>query len=521
MSCRRIMRLLCVIVLTCFTSAMALAKAGKILIPMNSTQTNHLKAYGVAFAELQEGRKVDWLLNYKGGAFVMDNSDFVTEICKFRDVSYVRLNNSEYERLLENIIKPDFKKEVVVLTKPPHIAVYTPANKGPWDDAVTLALTYAEIPFDKLYVDEVMAGKLDKYDWLHLHHEDFTGQQGKYWATARNTDWYQNEKWSLEQFAAKHNFKKISQMQLAIVKKIQAFISNGGNMFAMCSATDTYDIALAADGVDICTQEFDGDPMDAWAQSKLDFGKCLAFQNFKISTNPAQYEFSDIDNTDTRKMVFMADSFIVNTQAAKFDPIVAMLCQNHIKEIKGFMGQTTAFRLAVIKPDVQILASTAKANEARLIHGTYGNGSFTFYGGHDPEDYSHTLGDPPTALEKTPGSPGYRLILNNVLFPAAKKKNIPTIVYDEKAPEPAKVVEPVKGSVESRVKIFPGPTPGELIVSISPGKIDQMVMMSADGREVLRKSGSSDQISIDMNTLQTGMYMIMVNGEYAGKVMKN
>lgn len=509
------------VVALCIANISALARGGKILIPMNSAQFNHLKAYGVAFAELREGRQVDWLLNYKGGSFVMDNSDFVTEICKFRDVAYVRLSNKEYEHVLEDIIKPDFKKDVVVLTKPPRIAVYTPANKGPWDDAVTLALTYAEIPFDKIYVDEVMAGALDKYDWLHLHHEDFTGQQGKYWATARNTDWYKNEKISLEEFAEKHNFKKIPEMQLAIVKRIKEFIGNGGNMFAMCSATDTYDIALAADGVDICSQEYDGDPMDPFAQSKLDFTKCLAFQNFKLVVNPVQYEFSDIDNTDTRKMVFMADSFIVNTQAAKFDPIAAMLCQNHIKEIKGFMGQTTAFRLPIIKPNVQILASTAKANEARYIHGTYGNGSFTFYGGHDPEDYSHTLGDPPTNLEKTPNSPGYRLILNNVLFPAAKKKNIPTIVYDEKAKEPAPKVEPVKGSVESRVKIFSGPTSGELIVSISPGKIDQLIMLSQDGRIVLRKSGSSDQVSLDMSSLEPGMYMIQVNGEYAGKVMKN
>ena len=386
-------------------------------------QTAHLKAYGVAYAAIKAGIVVDWLLNYKGGSFGLDAVESMERLCKLRGVNYEIISDDQYFGILNEINNPDFNGDVIKLEKPPKIGVFTPKGKEPWDDAVTLVLTYAEIPFDKVYIDEVLNDDLLKYDWLHLHHEDFTGQYGKFWASFHNTEWYQHDQKLAEGFAAKHGFKKVSQMQLAVAKKIRDFVAGGGYLFAMCSATDSYDIAMAADGVDICEVPFDGDPMDPQAQQKLDFTKTLAFKDFTLVTNPMHYEYSNIDNTETRNVPSMqVDYFSLFTFSAKFDPVPAMLSQNHTTTIKGFMGQTTAFRKSVLKSSVLVMGDYKPANEARYIHGEFGKGTWTFYGGHDPEDYQHNIGDPPTELSLHPTSPGYRLILNNILFPAAKKK---------------------------------------------------------------------------------------------------
>ena len=397
--------------------------AAKIFIPMDADgQANHLKAYGVAYAALKANITVDWLLNYKGGSFGIDQVESIERMCKLRGVTYQVVSDAQYAGILNEISNPDFNGDVIKLEKAPRIAVYTPPNLEPWDDAVTLVLTYAEIPFDKVYDDEVLSDDLAKYDWLHLHHEDFTGQYGKFWYQYHNAPWYQKDQKTAEDIAAKHGFKKVSQLQLAVAKKIRDFVAGGGYMFAMCSATDTYDIALAADGVDICAEPFDGDPMDPNAQSKLDFTKCFAFKDFTLITDPIHYEYSNIDNTEFRRVPMNIDYFTLFTFSAKFDPVPAMLCQDHTTTIKGFMGQTTSFRKDVLKSSVLVMGDYKPANEARYIHGEYGKGTWTFYGGHDPEDYEHHIGDPVTDLSLHPNSPGDRLILNNVLFPAAKKK---------------------------------------------------------------------------------------------------
>lgn len=399
------------------------AEAARIFIPMDAEdQANHLKAYGVAFMALKYGQEVDWLLNYKGGSFGMNQTTEMERLCKLRGVNYQVLSDAQYGNIISEIANPDYNGDIIKLEKMPKIAVYTPPNKQPWDDAVTLVLTYAEIPFDKVYDDEVLDGKLAEYDWLHLHHEDFTGQYGKFWASFRNTSWYQEEVRTNETMAAKHGFKKVSQLKLAIAKRIREFVAGGGYLFAMCSATDSYDIALAAMGTDICDVPFDGDGMAPDAQQKLDFTQGFAFKDFNISYMPADYEFSDIDNTRFRQVQMDVDYFTLFTFSAKFDPVPTMLCQNHTTTIKGFLGQTTSFRKETLKTNVLVMGDYKPANEARYIHGEYGKGTWTFYGGHDPEDYQHAIGDPPTELETHPTSPGYRLILNNVLFPAAKKK---------------------------------------------------------------------------------------------------
>jgi hypothetical protein len=402
----------------------AMAFASKILIPMDAEgQVAHLKAYGIAYAALKGGLQVDWLLNYKGGSFGVEQVDGVERMLKLKGVSYEVLSDAQYAGIVNAVLDPDFNGDVIKLEKPPKIAVYTPPNKLPWDDAVTLVLTYAEIPFDKVYDDELLKDDLAKYDWLHLHHEDFTGQYGKFWASFRHEAWYQNDQKTAEATAARHGFKKVSQLKLAVAKKIRDFTAGGGYLFAMCSATDSYDIALAADGVDICESMFDGDPQDPQAQQKLDYKKSFAFKDFSLVLSPMHYEYSNIDNTEFRGQVPMnIDYFSLFTFSAKFDPVPAMLCQNHTTTIKGFMGQTTAFRKEVLKSGVLVMGEFKPSNEARYIHGEYGKGTWTFYGGHDPEDYQHMIHDPVTDLDLHPTSPGYRLILNNVLFPAARKK---------------------------------------------------------------------------------------------------
>jgi hypothetical protein len=399
------------------------SRAAKLFIPMDAEgQANHLKAYGVAYAALKAGMQLDWLLNYKGGSFAMDDAESIVRLCKLRGVTFEVISDAQYTGILETVANPDYNGDLIKLEKAPRIAVYTPPNKEPWDDAVTMVLTYAEIPFDKVYDDQVLADDLTKYDWLHLHHEDFTGQYGKFWASYHTAPWYQHDQKSAEESAAKHGFKKVSQLKLAIAKKIKDFVAGGGYLFAMCSATDSYDIAMAAEGVDICDVPFDGDGMDPQAQQKLDFNKTLAFKDFTLVTNPYQYEYSNIDNTEFRNVPMNIDYFSLFTFSAKFDPVPAMLCQNHTTTIKGFMGQTTAFRKSLLKSSVLVMGEFKPANEVRYIHGEFGKGTWTFYGGHDPEDYQHNIGDPPTDLSLHPNSPGYRLILNNVLFPAAKKK---------------------------------------------------------------------------------------------------
>lgn len=397
-------------------------QAAHILIPMDETQDNHLKAYGITYWTLQRDVEVTWLVNYRGGSFMAKHYSEIEDECIARGVSYEIIADVQSTSILQQIANPDVNKDAIKLQKAPEIAVYQPKNQQPWDDAVTLVLTYAEIPYDIIYDPEVMDGVLPKYDWLHLHHEDFTGQYGKFWHAYKNTAWYQKDVRHNEKLASQLGFKKVSQMKLAVAKRVKEFIAGGGYMFSMCSAPDSFDVALAAEGVDICDVMFDGDPIEPNAQQKLDYSKCLAFTDFTISTNPHEYEISSIDATNHREVNPENDYFKLFEFSAKWDPVPTMLTQNHQNLIKGFMGQTTAFRKQFLKPHVTIMGQNKALNEARYIHGEFGKGFWTFFGGHDPEDYRHFIGDPPTDLNLHPNSPGYRLILNNILFPAAKKQ---------------------------------------------------------------------------------------------------
>ena len=393
---------------------------------MDDQQTNHLKAYGIAFLSIENEINVKWLLNYKGGSFLIKSNNFIESECKTRNVSYSLIADIQSNKILSDISRNDVNQEIISLEKAPKIAIYSPKNKQPWDDAVTLALTYAEIPYDIIYDKEVINNLLPLYDWLHLHHEDFTGQYGKFYASFKNASWYKEQKKSFEKNAKELGFNKVSQAKLAVAKKIKEYVLSGGFLFAMCSATDSYDIALASEGVDICQHMFDGDPMENDIDTKLNYKNTLAFKDFKLVKNPNRYEFSSIDATQTRKIKRNLDFFTLFDFSAKWDPIPTMLCQNHMQVIKGFMGQTTSFRNKYLKSDVIIMGETKSTNESRYIHGKLGNGTWTFYGGHDPEDYQHKVGDPKTDLSLHPNSPGYRLILNNILFPAAKKKKLKT-----------------------------------------------------------------------------------------------
>ncbi|WP_407429064.1 asparagine synthetase B [Arcticibacter sp.] len=389
---------------------------------MDEDQKNHLKAYGLTFWALKNGVEANWLLNYRGGSFLFAYSQAVEQECKVRNVSYQVLTDAATNTILTTIADNQVNMDIIKLEKAPKIAVYSPKNKLPWDDAVTLVLTYAEIPYDIVYDEEVLKGSLSGYDWLHLHHEDFTGQYGRFWSTFRMAEWYTDDVKLQEKTAKKLGYKKVSQMKLDVALSIRNFCAGGGFLFAMCSGTESFDIALAAEGVDICETMFDGDPADNDAQKKLDYTKTFAFQNFRLDMNPYNYEFSDIDATATRTLERTDDFFTLFDFSAKWDVIPTMLTQNHDQVIKGFMGQTTAFRKSLLKPNVLVLGESKAADEARYIHGEFGKGQWTFYGGHDPEDYQHAIGDPPTDLHLHPNSTGYRLILNNVLFPAAKKK---------------------------------------------------------------------------------------------------
>lgn len=396
-----------------------------ILIPMDETQKNHLKSYGIAYWSLKGELEIQWLLNYRGGSFLIPNSKAVANECTIRGVSYEVISDAQANGILADIANPEVNQDAVKLEKAPKIAVYSPKTKQPWDDAVTLVLTYAEIPYDIVYDEEIINDKLKEYDWLHLHHEDFTGQYGRFYAGYNNTAWYQAEVKENEAMAKKLGFTKVSLLKLAVAKKINEYVFSGGFLFAMCSATDSYDIALAAEGVDICETMFDHDPADPAMNKKIDYSKGYAFENYKLSTNPYEYEFSNIDTYATRSQYGMTketDVFTLFDFSAKWDPIPTMLCQNHESTIKGFWGQTVAFNKDYIKKNILIMGEAKAFNEARYIHGEHGKGTWTFYGGHDPEDYQHRVEDPPTDLSLHPNSPGYRLILNNILFPAAKKK---------------------------------------------------------------------------------------------------
>jgi len=398
-----------------------ISRAASILIPMDEVQKDHLKSYGIAFWVLKNGETVDWLLNYRGGSFMMLYNKKTEDECNIRGVSYEVIADAKVSEIITEVSDPSVNMDLVKLEKPPKMAVYSPKNKLSWDDAVTLVLKYAEIPFDVVYDEEVLAGDLPKYDWLHLHHEDFTGQYSKFYAF-HNEPWYINDKQGQENLAAKLGYKKVSQMKLAVAQHIRDFCAGGGFLFAMCSGTDSFDIALAASNTDICEAMFDGDPADPAAQSKLDYSQTFAFQKFTLDMNPFSHSFSDIDDTQVRQIDRTKDFFTLFDFSAKWDVVPSMLTQNHEKVIKGFMGLTTAYDINKVKPGVIIMGEMKTANEARYIHGDYGKGQFTFYSGHDPEDYQHNVNDPPTDLSLHPNSPGYRLILNNVLFPAAKKK---------------------------------------------------------------------------------------------------
>jgi len=398
-------------------------KASFLLIPMDfEGQKDHLKAYGITYWVLDNGQKVQWLLNYRGGSFLIPDSEALRKECKIRGVSFEIISDGQAETILSEIDSPSKNQESVLLEKAPKIAVYTPTGKKPWDDAVTLVLTYAEIPYKTVYDVEVLNDELLLFDWLHLHHEDFTGQYGKFYRAYRTAPWYIQEKQDAEALAASLGYAKVSEEKRDVALKIRDYVVGGGFMFAMCSATDSFDIALSAEGVDIAEAMFDGDPSEPGYQNKIDYSKTFAFKNYTLEKSPLVYEFSSIDMTRKRRVPKEQDYFTLMDFSAKWDPIPTMLCQNHTALVKGFMGQTTSFDADEIKSNVLILGETRLNGEAKYIHGIKGKGFFTFYGGHDPEDYQHRVGDPKTELELHPNSPGYRLILNNILFPAAEKK---------------------------------------------------------------------------------------------------
>ena len=413
------------IYLTILFLIITMALSCQILIPMDDYQTDHLKAYGIAFEALKQEVPVKWLLNYRGGSFLMDIDSEISNLCRIRGVSYESVSASDIQNIYKIISENNM--EAVVLEKEPKIAVYIPTHINPWSDAVSNALRYAEIEFDRIWDEEVITGKLKDYDWLHLHHEDFTGQFGKFYSSFRNAPWYQEEVRISTEMANKLGFEKVWQLKQEVAERIRQYVISGGFLFAMCAATDTIDISLAAYNVDICDKVFDGDAIDFDYQNKLDFSRTFAFENFSLITSPYVYEFSNIDASDYVKIRGAeADYFQLFKFSAKFDPVPTMLVQNHTNIVNGFLGQTTSYKKEFIKKSVIILGETPNTEESKYIHGNLGKGTFTFYGGHDPEDYQHRVGDPTPVLSLHKNSPGYRLILNNVLFPAAEKKKLKT-----------------------------------------------------------------------------------------------
>jgi len=394
----------------------------KILIPMDENQTNHLKAYGIAFSSLEMNNKVDWLLNYRGGSFVFDFSNQIKKECLLKNVSCEFLSIEEISMIYSMIEEENM--ELVVLEKTPKIAVYSPPNQQPWDDAVTLALTYADIKYDVIFDEEVMNGDLYKYDWLHLHHEDFTGQYGKFYRY-RNQKWYKEMENSFIKTANKYGFNTVHSFKKTIAIKIRDYINNGGFLFAMCSATDSFDIALSYYSIDFAHSIYDGTPIEEQNLNEINYNNGIAFKDYELYLDPTIYEYSNIDfpsshQPNTRSAE--SDYFTLSGFSAKWDPVPSMLIQNHVNNINGFMGQTTGYNKKFLKSHVLILGEDLYSEQVKYIHGNVGKGTFTFLGGHDPEDYRHFVGDPATDLDLHRNSPGYRLILNNILFPAAKKK---------------------------------------------------------------------------------------------------
>jgi len=406
-----------------FLGIISYLTAQKIIIPMDQSQNDHLKAYGIAYFTLTKNTNVEWLLNYRGGSFLIDAHQNIQTECRVRGVSFEILDASELVNIYSLVDQQNM--DIVLLEKKPEIAIYTPPNKQPWDDAVTLALAYAEVEYETLWDEEVYLGKLEKYDWLHLHHEDFTGQYGKFYKSHRNSQWYKNQKKQFEDIAKKLGYRSVHEQKKDISKIIKNYVGDGGFLFAMCSATDSYDIALAMGDADGAHTVFDGTAIDQDIQSKLDYEQCFAFTNFKLLTDPMIYEFSDIDLPPSNNPITrgaQADYFSLFEFSAKYDPVPTMLTQNHVSIVKGFMGQTTGFHKKLIKKHIVIMGEDPSTDQVKYLHGNFGKGTFTFYGGHDPEDYQHFVGDPPTDLSLHRNSPGYRLILNNILFPAARKK---------------------------------------------------------------------------------------------------
>ena len=395
----------------------------KILIPMDDSQKNHLKAYGTAFWTLQQEINVEWILNYKGGSFMIDSYPEVEKECRVRGISY-EIIGVEKTLVIYNEVEVN-NMDVILLENAPKIAIYSPPNKQPWDDAVTLALSYAEVPYETLWDEEVFNGSLAEYDWLHLHHEDFTGQYGKFYRNYRTADWYISQQKQFEAMAQKLGFSSVHNQKKALAEIIKNYVANGGFLFAMCSATDSFDIALSVMNVDVAHSVFDGSGINKNLYEKIDYNNSLAFTDFKIITDPMIYEYSDIDYPQSNNVVVRgadADYFSLFEFSAKYDPVPTMLTQNHVPVIKGFMGQTTGFNRDRIKKHILIMGEDRTTPQVKYIHGNHGQGTFTFLGGHDPEDYQHFVGDPQTDLSLHQNSPGYRLILNNILFPAARKK---------------------------------------------------------------------------------------------------
>jgi hypothetical protein len=410
-------------IIVIFTFLLLSLSAQHLLVPMDKSQSDHLKAYGLAWQVIRDGDNVEWLLNYRSGSFLLPDNDRNRRLAALRGIGYTTASTADLGAIYQEIETNNMDR--VMLEKAPKIAVYSPDSKQPWDDAVTMVLEYAEIPYDKVYDPQVMAGELSQYDWLHLHHEDFTGQMGKFYGNYRNAMWYIKNQSDLQQMAEKLGFATIPQLKSAVAENILQYIQNGGFLFAMCSATDALDITIAAAGADIVDVPFDGTPPARNYNELLKFERTLAFENFKLITNPTVYEYSDIDtppSNQPRLRGAEADYFTLFEFSAKWDPVPTMLTQCHTNAVRGFMGQTTMFRKDKIKSDVIIMGEIVDADQVKYIHGKRGKGMFTYYGGHDPEDYTHAVGDPHTQLDLHKQSPGYRLILNNILFPAAKKK---------------------------------------------------------------------------------------------------
>lgn len=425
-----IYNLLFIVFASILATGSASQSSGHILIYMDEDQAQHLKAYGVIYNHLYDGYEGKWLLNYRGGSFLARNQNDLERKSRIRGVSTERISNTRARQIVEEVEQPNVNMAAIELQEAPEIAVYAPDQTLPWDDAVTNVLTHAEVPYDVIYNEEILEGELEDYDWLHLHHEDFTGQYGKFWGAYRNQPWYIRQVRELEEMAAKHGFDRVAEMKLAVVQEMKDYIGRGGFMFAMCSGTDTFDIALAAEGVDIIPEEIDGYPHDPNANEQLDYSQTLAFEDFQINLNAGDYKHGNIDIEETEIRLQEVDEemdfFTLFDFSAKWDPVPTMLTQNHVSSIKGFYGQSTAFQKNTIKDQVVVMAENHAREEAKYIHGNYGEGTFTFYGGHDPEDYTHRVGDPPTDLEMFPNSPGYRLILNNILFPAAEEQEMQT-----------------------------------------------------------------------------------------------